>query len=337
MSRRVSRLYSFERPTVRFAVSLVTAAATLLSLAGAPAFAQADYPARQVRVVVAFAPGGIADVIARVIGQKLSAKLGQTFVIENRSGAGGELGAKVVSSAPSDGYTLLATTSAVAINAIAMKNAIDPRTQLTPVAVVAVAPMIFVADKSVTAPDLMTYVRDVKKGRFTYSSAGVGTAEHLTSEYIFRKTPGLEATHIPYAGGVEAVNAVVSKTVDLATATIPSALSLMKSGDLHLLAVASHERLASLPNVPTLKEVGFGDVAAASWIAIFGPPGLPAPVAAKLNTEINAALAEPDVGKKLAGLGFVAQPQAQQAFATSLGTEVAKWGEITKTVGFAPN
>jgi len=309
----------------------------MLGAAVHAAHAETDYPARQVRIVVAFAPGGIADVIARVIGQKLSAKLGQTFVIENRSGAGGELGAKVVTGAPADGYTLLATTSAVAINAIAMKSAVDPRSQLTPVAVVAVAPMIFVADKSATAPDLMTYVRDVKKGRFTYSSAGVGTAEHLTSEYIFRKTPGLEATHVPYAGGVQAVNAVVNKTVDLATATIPSALSLMKSGDLHLLAVASHERLKSFPDIPTLKEAGFGDVAAASWIAIFGPAGLPAPVAEKLNVEINAALGQPDVSEKLAGLGFVAQPQSQAAFKASLDTEVAKWGEITKAVGFAPN
>ena len=316
-------------------VALMTLA-TLLGVFAQPARAQATYPARQVRVIVAFAPGGIADVIARVIGQKLSAKLGQTFVIENRSGAGGELGAKVVAGTPPDGYTLLATTSAVAINALAMKNAIDPRTQLTPVAVVAVAPMIFVTNKDVTTPDLMTYVRDVKKGRFTYSSAGVGTAEHLTSESIFRKTPGLEATHVPYAGGVEAVNAVVSKTVDLATATIPSALSLMKSGDLHLLAIASHERLKSLPNVPTLKEIGFGDVAAASWIAIFAPPGLPMPVAEKLNAEINAALGDPDVSKKLAGLGFVAQPQSQQAFKASLDAEVTKWGEITKMVGYAP-
>jgi tripartite-type tricarboxylate transporter receptor subunit TctC len=321
----------------RSTAAALVATATFIGGFAYPAHAQGGYPTRQVRVIVAFAPGGIADVIARVIGQKLSATLGQTFVIENRSGAGGELGAKVVSSAPSDGYTLLATTSAVAINAVAMKGPVDPRTQLTPIAVIAVAPMIFVANKDVTAPDLMTYIRDVKKGRFTYSSAGVGTAEHLTSEYIYRKTPGLEATHVPYAGGVEAVNAVVNKTVDLATATIPSALSLMRSGDLHLLAVASHERLKSLPNVPTLKEVGFADVATASWIAIFGPPGLSPPIAHNLNSEINAALGDPDVSNKLAGLGFVAQPQSQEAFKASLDTEVAKWGEITKTVGFSLN
>jgi tripartite-type tricarboxylate transporter receptor subunit TctC len=319
------------------ALGLMLAISVISNAATDQARAQANYPSRQVRVIVAFAPGGIADVVARLVGQKLGEKFGQTFVIENRGGAGGALGAKVVSSAVSDGYTLLVTTSALAINAVAMKNSVDPRTQLTPVAVIAVAPMIFVTTKDVTSPDLMTFVRDVKKGRFTYSTAGVGTAEHLTSEYIYKTTPGLEATHVPFSGGLEAVNAVVGRTVDLATATVPSALSLMHSGDLHLLAVTSHKRLDSLPNVPTLKEAGFPDLATASWIAMFGPRGMPAAAVEKLNSEINAALAEPDVRKKLADLGFVAQPESQKAFSDSLTAEVVSWGNIVKTIGFAPN
>jgi tripartite-type tricarboxylate transporter receptor subunit TctC len=242
-----------------------------------------------------------------------------------------------VSGASADGYTLLVTTSALAINAVAIKNSVDPRSQLTPIAMIAAAPMIFVAGKDVTSPDLKDFVRNVKKGRFTYSTAGVGTAEHLTSEYIYKTASGLDATHVPFSGGLEAVNAVLGNTVDLATATVPSALSLIKSGNLHLLAVASHARLASLPNVPTLKEAGFADVDAASWIGVFGPPGLPSPVAEKLNGEINAALAQTDVGQKLAGLGFVAQPQSQDAFASSLNSEIERWGEIVRTVGFAPN
>jgi tripartite-type tricarboxylate transporter receptor subunit TctC len=318
--------FSHVRRRGRFvALGLLLAVGATVSVATNEARAQADYPSRQVRVIVAFAPGGIADVVARLVGQKLGEKFGQTFVIENRGGAGGTLGAKVVSSAPSDGYTLLVTTSALAINAVAMKNSVDPRTQLTPIAVVAVAPMIFVTTKDVTAPDLMTYVRDVKKGRFTYSTAGVGTAEHLTSEYIYKTTPGLDATHVPFSGGLEAVNAVIGRTVDLATATVPSALSLMRSGDLHLLAVTSHKRLDSLPNVPTLKEAGFG------------PRGMPEPVVEKLNAEINAALAQPDVRKKLGDLGFVAQPESQKAFTDSLTAEVASWGNIVKTIGFSPN
>jgi tripartite-type tricarboxylate transporter receptor subunit TctC len=319
------------------AFGLMLAMSAALTVMPDQARAETHYPNRQVRVMVAFAPGGIADVVARVISQKLGDKFGQTFVVENHGGAGGALGAKMVSSAPSDGYTLLVTTSALAINAVAMKNSVDPRTQLTPVAVIASAPMIFVTTKDVTAPDLMTFVRGVKKGRFTYSTAGVGTAEHLTSEYIYKTTPGLEATHVPYSGGLEAVNAVIARTVDLATATVPSALSLMRSGDLHLLAVTSHKRLESLPNVPTLKEAGFPDLATASWIAMFGPANMPAPIVESLNAEINAALAQPDVRKKLAELGFVAQPQSQKAFSDSLTREVATWGDIVKTIGFAPN
>ena len=272
--------------------------------------------------------------IARVIGQKLSAKLGQTFVIENRSGAGGELGAKVVAGAPSDGYTLLATTSAVAINALAMKNAIDPRTQLTPVAVVAVAPMIFVAKKDVTAPDLMTYVRDVKKGRFTYSSAGVGTAEHLTSEYIYRKTPGLEATHVPYAGGVEAVNAVISNTVDLATATIPSALSLMKSGDLHLLAIASHERLTSLPNVPTLADTGYKGPPSRSWYGLFAPAGTPPAIVDKINAEVRAVAGDKEFQDKfLFSRGLVPALDTPDEFAAEIKAGRATAHQIVKDAG----
>ena len=319
---------------------ILALALSLTAIAGPAeneAWAQSSYPEHQVRIIVAFAPGGIADVMARVIAQKLSAKFSQTFVVENRSGAGGTLGARMVSSATSDGHTLLVTTTALAINAVAMKNAVDPHTQLTPVAVIAAAPMIFVATKDATAPDLMTFVRDTKKGRFTYSSAGVGTAEHLTSEYIYKQTPGLDGTHVPFPGGLVAVTAVIAGTVDLATATVPSALSLMNNGDLRVLAVTSRKRLDSLPNVPTLKEAGFPDLATASWIAMFAPPGTPMAVVEKLNAEINAALAEPDVRKRLADLGFIAQQGSQKAFSDSLTSEVEEWRNIVKTTGFSPN
>jgi tripartite-type tricarboxylate transporter receptor subunit TctC len=318
-------------------VAWTLSVAIVFGLAVHPARAQTNFPDRQVRIIVGFAPGGIADVMARMIGQKLSAKFGQPFVIENRVGAGGTLAAKVVSTAPADGYTLLVTTTGLAINSVAMKNSVDPQTQLTPIAQMAVAPMIFVAPKDVTAPDLTTFLRTVKKGQFTYSSAGVGTAEHLTSEFLYRTTPGLDATHVPFTGGAGAVNAVLTKTVDLATATLPSALSLMQSGDLRVFAVVSHNRLESLPGVPTLKEVGLADLATASWIGMFGPPGLPAAVAEQLNVEINAALAQQDVGEKLTGLGFVVQPRSQKAFSDSLAAEIAEWSKIVKTIGFAPN
>jgi tripartite-type tricarboxylate transporter receptor subunit TctC len=318
---------------IGFAVALIA----MMFVALRPALAQTNYPNKQIRVIVAFAPGGIADVIGRLVSQKLGEQFGQTIVVENRPGAGGTLGAKVVSNAPADGYTLLVTTSALAINAVAMKNAVDPRTQLTPVAVVATAPMIFVANKDVPTDNLMKYLREEKKGHFTYSTAGVGAAEHLTAAYIFQVTPGFTAIHVPFSGGVEAINAALGKHVDLSSATVPSALSLINSGDLHVLAVASHKRLVMLPNIPTLKEAGFPDLDNASWIAVFAPPGMPSAIAEKLNAGINKALADPDVSRKLASLGFLLRPESQKEFSETLKADVAKWDDIVKAIGFKPN
>lgn len=318
---------------IGFAVALIA----MMVIALRPALAQTNYPIRQIRVIVAFAPGGIADVIARLVSQKLGEQFGQTIVVENRPGAGGTLGARIVSNAPADGYTLLVTTSALAINAVAMKNAIDPRTQLTPVAMVGAAPMIFAANKDVPTDNLRKYLREEKKGQFTYSSAGVGSAEHLTAAYIFQVTPGFTAIHVPFSGGVEAINAAVANHVDLSSATVPSALSLINSGRLRVLAVASHKRLEMLPNVPTLKEAGFPDLDNASWVAVFAAPGTPSAIAEKLNAGINQALADPVVSKRLAGLGFLLHPESQKKFSESIKADIAKWDDIVKAVGFEPN
>lgn len=173
--------------------------------------AQQTYPNKPIRVVVAFGPGGIADTIARLVGQKLSERFGQSIVVDNRAGAGGTVGAKLVAAAAPDGYTLLVITAAIAVNASASRDAVDPVKQLTPVALAASAPTIFAVHRSVTAKNLMEYVRGAKGGRFTYSTAGVGTTEHLTSEYIFKAVPGLDATHVPFQGGIAPVTAVIGQ------------------------------------------------------------------------------------------------------------------------------
>jgi tripartite-type tricarboxylate transporter receptor subunit TctC len=329
--------FSFIHRTRRGMVASALALTMLVGSSAAPLRAQQAFPDRQIRLIVAFAPGGIADVMARMIGQKLSAKFGQTVITENRTGAGGLIAARFVAAAPPDGYTLLVTTTSLAINAVAMKNPVDPLSQLSPIGPIAVAPMIFTAPKSVKDPDLMTFVRNTKKGQFTYSSAGVGTAEHLTAEYLFKVVPGLEGTHVPFSGGAPAVNAAMTSSVDIAAVTVPSALALIQSGDLHMLGVTSPERLKSLPNVPTVKEAGFPDLSTASWIAMFGPPGMPADIVEKLNAEINAALAQPDMRDRLVELGFVVQPKSVEAFKTSLNAELADWRKIVSTIGFAPN
>jgi tripartite-type tricarboxylate transporter receptor subunit TctC len=225
----------------------------------------------------------------------------------------------------------------VAVNATAVKDADDPRSQLTPIAIAATAPTIFVVHRSVAAKSLLDYVRNVKKGRFNYGTAGVGTTEHLTSEYLFRAVPGLEPTHVPYQGGAAPVTAVVAQQVDLATTTIPTAFNFIKQGALQVVAIASHKRVPALPDVPTLAESGFADFENASWIAFFAPAKSPAATVQLLNREINNALRQPDVTARLTALGFDIQTRSQPDFAAYVGSEVEKWRRVIQATGINPN
>jgi tripartite-type tricarboxylate transporter receptor subunit TctC len=308
----------------------------LLMCAAAMAAAQ-TYPSRPIRVVIAFGPGGIADTIARLVGQKLNDRFGQPIVVDNRAGAGGTVGAKLVAAATPDGYTLLVITAAVAVNASALKDAVDPRTELTPVALAASAPTIFAVHRTVSAKNLMEYVRGAKGGRFTYSTAGVGTTEHLTSEYVFRAVPGLDATHVPFQGGIAPVTAVLGQQVDMTTTTVPTAFQFIKQGTLRVLAVASRKRIPVLPDVPTLAEAGFPDFENASWIAFFAPAKTPAAVVRSLNAEINNALRQPDVRERLATIGFDPHTGSQAEFAEYVKSEVAKWAQVIKATGITVN
>lgn len=322
------------RKMMRCLLCVLTACSAVIP---APAAYAQDYPARPVRMVIAFGPGGIADTIGRLVGQKLNDRLGQPFIGDNRPGAGGAIAAKLVAGATPDGHTLLVTTTAVAVNATAVKDAVDPRSQLAAIAIAATAPTIFVVHRSAAAKSLLDYVRVTKKGRFNYGTAGVGTTEHLASEYLFRAVPGLEPTHVPYQGGAAPVTAVVAQQVDLATTTIPTAFNFIKQGALRVLAVASHKRVAALPDVPTLAESGFADFENASWIAFFAPAKSPAAAVRLLNLEINNALRQPDVAARLTALGFDIQTRSQPDFAAYVKSEVDKWRRVIQTTGINPN
>ena len=309
--------------------------AICIALGATGAWAQA-FPNRPIHLVVAFSPGGIADTIARTVGQKMSEKVGQPVVVENRSGAGGIVGAKYVAAAAPDGYVLLVTTTSLAINANS-KEGVNPVAQLTPIAIAASTPTIFAVHGSVAARDLMDFVRNVKGGRFTFASAGIGSAEHLAGEYVFRSVPGLEATHVPFQGGAPVNTAIVSQQVDLASTTLPTALAFIRQQTMRVLGVASQKRMAQLPNVPTLGESGFPDFENASWIAFFAPTRLPEPVARLLNAEINAALGQADVRERLSAIGLETRTMTQPEFAEYIKAEVGKWAQVIKSTGITPN
>jgi tripartite-type tricarboxylate transporter receptor subunit TctC len=183
----------------------------------------------------------------------------------------------------------------------------------------------------------MDYVRNVKGGRFNFYSAGIGTAEHLTGEYLFRSVPGLDATHVPFQGGAPVNSAVVSQQVDMASTTLPTALAFVKQRSMRVIAVASLARMPMLPDVPTVGESGFPDFENRSWIAFFAPAKLPEGVAQTLNAEINHALRQADVRERLTTIGLDPQTMTQPEFFDYMKTEVAKWAQVIKATGISPN
>jgi tripartite-type tricarboxylate transporter receptor subunit TctC len=293
------------------------------------------FPNRPIRLIVAFAPDGIADTIGRSVAQKMSDKLGQPVVVENKGGAGGLVGAKYVAGAAPDGYTFLVTTTSLTINASSPEG-VNPVTELVPVAMAASTPTIFAVHSSVRANDLMDFVRNEKGGRFTFASAGVGSAEHLAAEYVFRSVPGLETTHVPYQGGAPVNTAIVSRQVDLASTTFPTAMGFIEQKTMRVLAVASQKRMPSLPDVPTLAESGFPAFENASWIAFFAPARVPENVVRLLNAEINSALDQADVRDRFTKIGFDIQTMSQAQFADYIKGDVAKWGNVIKATGINP-
>jgi tripartite-type tricarboxylate transporter receptor subunit TctC len=302
-----------------------------------PAFAESKYPDRPIRFVVAFEPGGITDIVARLVAERLSASLGQSVVVYNRGGGAGAVGAKFVANAEPDGYTFLVTTTAVAIGAAASAANVDPRTKLEPLALVASSPTVLAAKAPTPARSLVDYVRSLKRPDITYATAGAGTVEHLTAAYVLKGISGVNATHVPYRSGGEALNAVIGEHVDLSSTPIGSAINFVQQKQLQLLGVASHSRLKGFPDTPTFAELGLPGIESASWVAVFGPPGLPPDIAQTINTEVNKALQAPDVGDRLRQLGFDTQPSTLQQFAQQVSSEVDRWRKVLADTGITLN
>lgn len=309
----------------------------LAALAFPAAHAQ-PWPAKPVRVVVAFSPGGPTDIIARLLGQKLPDALGQPVVIDNRAGAGGNIGAAAVAKSPADGYTVLATSSALAVNATLFPNpGYDADRDFLPVVNAATQPNLVYVNANSPVKSLAELIAQAKTSKLIYASPGSGTTPHLTAEMLFKVLAKLDVTPVHFKGAGQQVTAVLTGEPMVGCGAISGPLAQIKAGKLRPLAVSSAKRLAVLPDVPTLTELGFAGMEDYTWIGFFLPAGTPPDVAQKLNEAINRALQSPDIRDRLDQLAFEPVGGTPREFADYWKAEVAKWGKVVRATGAKPD
>jgi tripartite-type tricarboxylate transporter receptor subunit TctC len=318
---------------------MISTRRTLLALAAATfasgAFAQ-GWPTKSIRVFVPFPPGGGTDIIAREVTQKVATNTGWTFVIENRPGAGGNLGVDVVAKAAPDGYTLvLGQTSNLAINpTLYAKMPYDSVNDLTPIVLVANAPLVMVTSATSPYKTLADAVNaaKAKPGAINFASPGNGTVAHLTSE-LFQKAAGIKTQHVPYKGAAQALTDVIGGTVELYMSSVPTLLGQIKQGKLRALAVTSSKRVDDLPNTPTINESGYKGFDAVTSFGFLAPKGTPPEVVARLNAEFNKALQNPELRKKMGEEGSDAVGGTPEQFAALIKDDIVRWGKVVKESG----
>ncbi|MDB5943592.1 MAG: hypothetical protein JWQ13_3158 [Ramlibacter sp.] len=310
------------------------AAAALLAIGATalPAFAQA-WPDKPIRIVVGFAPGGFTDVLARLLGQKLTERLGQSVIVENKPGAAGTLGADYVAKAKPDGYTLLlahSNSNSVAPS-LYPKLPYDVVKDFTPIIPVANTPLLLTVNDKVPAKDVKEFVALArsKPGALRYASSGGGSAQHLAAER-FQLATGTQMTHIPYKGSGQAIVDLLSGQVELNFESPPNVMTHAKAGKLRMLAVTSAKRSPILPDVPTLAEAGVKNAEMLQWFAVMGPARLPADITNRLNSEIAAILKQPDVQEKIASQGGEIMGGTPEQFARFVASDSAAYAKLVK-------
>lgn len=305
----------------------------LLLLAAGTAFGQ-SFPSKPIRMVVAFPPGGPVDVVARLLSPKMSETLGQSIVIENVGGGGGNIAAQRVAKSAPDGYTVLAHSSAYAVNPTLIGNlGFDAEKDMTAIAVVASQANLIFVHADFPAKSLKELLERARTEKLAFASPSSGTTPHLTGENLFRLRAKVDITHIPFKGAGPAMTAVLGGQPPIGVLAGTAPLPHVKAGKIRVLAVSSAKRLASLPDVPTLNELGFSGMEDYTWVGLFVPAGVSAEVAQKLNAALLAAVRSPEVKERLEALAFeiTAAPLAETA--TYVKSELAKWGKVVRETG----
>jgi tripartite-type tricarboxylate transporter receptor subunit TctC len=303
-----------------------------------PAAAQDKYPSKPIRMIVSFAVGGPTDIVARIMGARMGEVLGQQVIIDNRPGAGGNLGADVVAKAAPDGYTLLmATVSTHAINPLLYKKIpYDPVTDFSPIGQVGVTPSVLAVHKDVPARSSAELIALLKAnpGKYSYGSSGLGSILHLCGESFKMLVGGLDLEHVPYRGSAPMMNDLSAGQIPIAFDGLPTALPQMQAGTIRALASGTAQRPRALPDLPTLQEEGIKGFECYTWNGIFGPARMPAPIVARLAEAMQASLADPAVVRKLQDIGIDPTPDSTpDKLAAFVKAELAKWAPIVKASG----
>ncbi len=318
---------------------IVRIAMLCAALFAGSAFTADTYPNHLVRIIVPFPAGGPTDVMARLIGQKLSERLGQQFIVENMPGAAGNIGMGNAARAAGDGYTILFVSSSYVVNpSLYTKPPYDPDKDFIPVTKAAAATHALIAHPSVTARDVKELVADIKANptKYTIASPGAGTTPSLSIE-LFRQSLGLnDLLVVPFSGGTPAIQAVVAGHTPLSFQAIPPATELIKDGKLRALAVTTKKRSQALPDIPTMAEAGYPEVEGSTWTAVYAPAGTPPEVIQEVNRLVVKIVALPDVKEKLAALGVEPVGSSSAELAAFLKSEMDKWSKVIKAAGIQP-
>ncbi|MCE2948686.1 MAG: tripartite tricarboxylate transporter substrate binding protein [bacterium] len=308
--------------------------ALLLASLACGSVSAAEFPAKPIRMVIPFAPGGSNDIVGRMVGQQLQERLGQPVIIDNRAGAGGVLGTEMVARAPGDGYTLLIVSVAHAFNPALYKLSYDSIKAFAPVAMVGSGPNVMVINPQLpvnSVKELIAYAR-ANPGKLNLASAGIGSFQHLSGE-LFTRMAKIEMTHVPFKGGGPAMTDVIAGQSQVTIGSLIQMQGHIRSGRLKPLAVGSLKRNPTLPDLPSINEAGLPGYEAINWWGVVGPAALPQPVIARVNKEVNASLASPDMLKRLEGEGAVATPGTPAEFGKVIVAETARWGKVVREAG----
>lgn len=321
--------------TRRTGIKTLAAAALLVTGMGS-ALAQADFPSKPLTMIVPFSAGGTTDILARIVGQALGQELGESIIIENKPGAGGNIGAQQAARAKADGYTLfMGTVGTHAINqSLYKKLPYDPLKDFTPLSRVATVPNLLVAHPSrpyKTVQEMIAYAK-ANPGDVTYGSPGSGASPHVSGA-LFQSMTGAELTHIPYKGSAPAVSDLLGNQIAVIFDNMPSAIQHVRSGKLRPIAVTTAKRSPELPDVPTIAEAGVPGYEATSWFGLWAPAGTPAPVLDKLHSALTKVLQDPAVVKKIADQGGEVVIDTPAEFEAFIQSEAAKWGKVVKESG----